>query len=477
MPRKPKVEKKTITVVVNGVPVAVTLHPPTEARKSWYAYWPGLVTSKSTGHRNLADAIVAAENMVKSGGKRPTVADTGLSDEEFEQIQRAHFARKTDPAAKARAEKTQEECLDAINAFKAITGLGRIAAATPDDCARFQTQALAKPKNWRKKYPNSKETEEGISPNTVLKWSRTLQAAFERANRCAGKKCIRGVVAEAKLLTANPWTQFPWIEGTTSPIRQFDGEELLSFLDFLETTWGAVPVAGLAARVFLWSCCRKLEVAGLTWSSLRLVGPTDDPVEAHFQVVGKWGVERWFRIPLPLYRELKAVEEEGNDFVFAAYTRQVSQVHADNPGCLKKIREDYIPRNFGRWFYERVKEWSEGQGKNRAFVHHFRKTGLQYARRGEDINRQVASDAKVGESVLMTSYVRETDEELRAKSNRTYARILASLTGEIASRYGHAEPRPSNLEQRLKEAMAAKNWSLVREVSGNLEQQARPEAG
>jgi hypothetical protein len=477
MPRKPKPEKQTITVVVNGNPVAVILHPPTGTRPSWYAYWNGLVASKSTGQRNLADAILAAENMVKGGGRRVTVAEAVLSDEEFEALQRAHFARKTDPAAKVRAATTLEECLDAISAFQSITGLGRIAAATPDDCARFQAQGLTRPKNWRKQHPRSKKTEERVSPNTVLKWSRMLQAAFERANRRAGKKCIRGVVEEAKLLSANPWTQFPWIEGTSSPIRQFDGEELLALLGYLETTWAAVPVAALAAKLFLWSCCRKLEVAGLTWGSLRLVGPRDDPAEAHFEVVGKWGVERWFRVPLSLYRELKAVEEEGSAYVLAAYTRQVSQAHADNPGCLKKIRGEYVPRNFGRWFYERVKEWSAGHPKGRAFVHHFRKTGLQHARRGEDINREVAADARVGESVLMTSYVKETDEELRARSNRTYRRLLASLAGEVARRYGHAEAGPSRLERQLQEAMAAKDWPLVRELSARLERQTCPGVG
>ena len=270
MPRKPKPEKQTITVLVNGTPVAVILHPPTGTRPSWYAYWNGLVASKSTGQRTLADAILAAENMVKGGGKRATVAGAVLSDEEFEAVQRAHFARKTDPAAKARAATTLEECLDAISAFKSITGLERIAAATPDDCARFQAQGLTRPKNWRKQHPRSKKTEERVSPNTVLKWSRMLQAAFERANRCAGKKCVRGVVEEAKLLSANPWTQFPWIEGTASAIRQFDGEELLGLLDYLETTWAAVSVAALAAKLFLWSCCRKLEVAGLTWGAGRV---------------------------------------------------------------------------------------------------------------------------------------------------------------------------------------------------------------
>jgi hypothetical protein len=41
MPRKPKVEKQTVTVIVIGTPVSVILHSPTKARKAWYAYWNG----------------------------------------------------------------------------------------------------------------------------------------------------------------------------------------------------------------------------------------------------------------------------------------------------------------------------------------------------------------------------------------------------------------------------------------------------
>ena len=72
------------------------------------------------------------------------------------------------------------------------------------------------------------------SPNNVLRWSRSLQAAFERVNRNALKrKCVRGVVDQSKLLKSNPWSQFTWIEGSRRPIRQFDGDELLSFMDYL----------------------------------------------------------------------------------------------------------------------------------------------------------------------------------------------------------------------------------------------------
>jgi hypothetical protein len=68
MPRKPKVEKKTITGVVNSKPITVVLHPPTKARKSWYADWPSLVSSKSTGRAKFEDAVVVAEEMVRDGG-------------------------------------------------------------------------------------------------------------------------------------------------------------------------------------------------------------------------------------------------------------------------------------------------------------------------------------------------------------------------------------------------------------------------
>src|SRR5690348_619180 len=122
MPRKPKEHKRKIIVVVNGNPVAVTLHPPGGNRRSWYAYWPGLVASRSTGTADPDEAALVVENMLKNGGKKPASHGSVLSDQEFEDIQRAHFDRQQDPAARARAQKTLESCLDAIAAFRTITG-------------------------------------------------------------------------------------------------------------------------------------------------------------------------------------------------------------------------------------------------------------------------------------------------------------------------------------------------------------------
>ncbi|HEU5115504.1 MAG TPA: hypothetical protein VFT74_02395, partial [Isosphaeraceae bacterium] len=90
MPRKPKEHKRKIVVVVNGNPVAVVLHPPGGNRRSWYAYWPGLVASRSTGTADPDEAALVVENMLKNGGKKPECQISVPTDEEFEEIQRRH---------------------------------------------------------------------------------------------------------------------------------------------------------------------------------------------------------------------------------------------------------------------------------------------------------------------------------------------------------------------------------------------------
>ncbi len=131
---------------------------------------------------------------------------------------------------------------------------------------------------------------------------------------------------------------------------------------------------------------------------------------------------------------------------------------------------EFEPKRFGNWFYKQIKDWSASNPKGSAFVHIFRKTTLQHARRGEDIARQIASDARVSESVLMTNYVKETDEEARHRSNRTYRRILASLSPEIAAQYGHVQDARSEMESQLRAAMDAKDWPTVTELSKRLAQ-------
>ena len=115
--------------------------------------------------------------------------------------------------------------------------------------------------------------------------------------------------------------------------------------------------------------------------------------------------------------------------------------------------------------------------KGHAYVHVFRKTTLQHARRGEDINRQVAADACVSESVMMTNYVQENDEEMRQRSNRTYRRILASLPSDVANRYGYVRDERAELEERLRVAMDNKDWALATELAARLAKRGQPAAG
>jgi hypothetical protein len=94
-----------------------------------------------------------------------------------------------------------------------------------------------------------------------------------------------------------------------------------------------------------------------------------------------------------------------------------------------------------------MQDWAAKTGHPPATPHAFRKTALQHARSGEDLNRQVAHGARLSESVMMGHYVIERDEEMRQASNRTYHRILLSPSLEVATRYGYrpddetADPR------------------------------------
>ena len=261
-------------------------------------------------------------------------AAPGLSDYEFEEIQRQHFRRKQDWAAAARAQKSLAVCLEAIHAFREITKVCPISSASPDDCAQFQRSALLQPKNWRRTYPKGKKTAvPKLSANTILKWSRSLQSAFELVNRGAGKKCVRGVVHESKLLDSNPWQQFTWIAGAERQKRHFSAQELLSVLDYFEDRWPGIHSLATAVKTVLWSWARVAELASLSWDDLRMVGP-----ESHFEIIGKWGVEKWARIPDGLLDELRQLRTSDR-FVFAAYNHE--------------LRSFYLARGQSR-FAERV---------------------------------------------------------------------------------------------------------------------------
>ena len=133
------------------------------------------------------------------------------------------------------------------------------------------------------------------------------------------------------------------------------------------------------------------------------------------------------------------------------------------------VGQEYKPESFGNWLQSRIPEWAKATGHHHATPHVFRKTALQHARHGEDVNQLVAQDAKVTTSVMMRHYVNEHDEELCHASNRSYVRILRSLPLDIATRYGYQPVNgTADLEARLEAATKAKDWSLVADLANRL---------
>ncbi len=222
-------------------------------------------------------------------------------------------------------------------------------------------------------------------------------------------------------------------------------------------------------KMCLWSWGRKTEVMGLTWDSLKAVN-----TEYHFEIIGKWGVDKWFRIPAKLFHSLMDHKTE-SPFVFAAYSEQVRQFHQQGPRpwLAEKVNQEFDPTNLGDWFYERIRDWSESFPDGPACTHIFRKTTLQYARSGEDLNRQVAADARLGENVMMTNYVKETDHEMRQKSNRIFQRIVASLEPNMADRYDYEPPKPDSLKEHLQAALNEENWDLASRFAAELAKRGR----
>jgi hypothetical protein len=94
--------------------------------------------------------------------------------------------------------------------------------------------------------------------------------------------------------------------------------------------------------------------------------------------------------------------------------------------------------------------------------------------RGQGERRNGGVPGVMGPGVMMTNYVRETDEEMRQRSNRTFQRILASLKPEVAQRYGHVDSGEGSLRQEMQAAVRAENWELVEKLAAKLAQSSRP---
>ena len=108
-------------------------------------------------------------------------------------------------------------------------------------------------------------------------------------------------------------------------------------------------------------------------------------------MVGKWGVERWFRVPGPVYRELQALRTASTPSCSRPTPQApIPEAARRTSAAPGRCRADFTARTLAAGSMSGSEDWAAKCRKGQAFLHVFRKTALQYARRGEDINRQVA---------------------------------------------------------------------------------------
>ena len=221
-----------------------------------------------------------------------------------------------------------------------------------------------------------RENVQRIRPNTVVKWSVALKAAFERANKNGGQKCVRGVVAESKLLTLNPWKNFTWIDGTEPKKRHLNDEELLSLLDYFEQRWPTVVTVTLFAKISLWMWAEGPKRPVYAGKTCALWGMS---ITLTLSVSGASGNGR--ESLTALYQDLLKVRTD-SPYVFAAYNEQLKRHYRQcpNPHTAKTIGPRFDPELLYRWFHIKMRKWAEETGRERASHHAFRKTALQTAR-------------------------------------------------------------------------------------------------
>ena len=67
--------------------------------------------------------------------------------------------------------------------------------------------------------------------------------------------------------------------------------------------------------------------------ALRAVGS-----EYHFEIEGKWGVKKWFRVPEGVFSDLEKIRTD-SPYVFAAYCEQIRSFFesSETPGPAKNV--------------------------------------------------------------------------------------------------------------------------------------------
>jgi len=403
---------KRLTIPTDGELLTVYLHPPGTVGNT--RYWAfscreASITKKSLKCNSLKDAKLTAIKLLTA----PKSEDESKSEEtltwgDWDSIQVAYYRKK---ANEKRANRTLEECRKAMRLFVRITGAPDASSVDADMVDRFQSEGVQRKKGDGKPY----------SASTVWKTMAHMSSSFNRCRISAGKRCVRGVVDQSKLLMVNAFEEVNWIEPTQPRKLQFSREGLKAFLAWAYLA--GCPLLSLFAKVSLWARGRIEEMSELGWDWIDDQGYVGIPDEQ-----AKWGKGKLVKIPLLLVEELRRYRGSG-PFVWERYVEQVRDYHR-NTGHLASAHKmlDFSPARLKVHFQKQIQRWAK-TSENVGLSHHaFRRTGLQWSREGQlrMYEAEYAKSSNLSLGVADSYYTRDP-RHLRADI------VFRSIAGELSA--------------------------------------------
>lgn len=405
----PKRKWKSVVIERKGEMLTAHLHPPGTVGNS--RYWSfscrgAGIQRKSLKVTTFADARQAALNWFSKEDVRRDLPAPSLSWPEWEQIQRAHFAKKRD---QKRAGRTLDACLDSKKTFVSITNAADPSAVTPDTVEQFQQIAVKTEWTEGRVYTSS----------TIGRCLGHMSASFNRCRITAGKKCQRGIVAPEKLLTVNPFEQVSWLESGPVEIRHLSHAELRAFLGW--RMFGSSPLISAVLKISVWGCGRIEEITELRWDWI-----SDDGIVCVPDDMAKWGKGRQFRIPMPLLHAIKSFESK-SPFVWDGTVPELRKYHIQRggKGSANQLAEFTPTRLRGR-LQKWIQSWAEESNLVNVSHHTLRKTALQWSRE-EQIRKAENFFAELSNVGLDVATKHYTNDPARLRAEILYQNISREL--------------------------------------------------
>lgn len=400
---------KSVVIERQGEMLVAYLHPPGTVGNT--RYWSfscrkAQIQRQSLKVSTFADARQAALNWFSKEDVRKDRSIPPLTWEEWEQIQRAYFAKKAD---QKRAGRTLEACLDSKKLFVKLSGAVDASSVTPDLVDQFQQKTLKtefKPGRCYKSW-------------TVRRTVSHMSASFNRCRITSGKKCQRGIVPPERLLTVNPFEQVSWLEGTSDDKRHLTHAELRALLSW--RMFASSPLISAVLKVSIWGCGRIEEVTELRWNWI-----SDDGVISVPDDIAKWGQGRQFRIPLHLLRELKEYRSK-SQFVWDSTVAQLRSYHLNRGGKGSATQlTDFTPTRLRGRLQKWIQAWTKDSGLTDISHHSLRKTALQWSRE-EQLRRSENAFAEISSVGLDVAKKFYTTDPSRLRAEILFRNISREL--------------------------------------------------